>query len=114
MGRKGGGKAGFMKAARVARPDGIDDDREDNSPAPAPAEAPSQPQQSKAAAFLKDAEPPAADGEDSSEEEGEPGVETRGKMLQRHKRVRRGGAAAGTAANCCRRVPAAAGFYTHH
>lgn len=89
MGKKGGGgRAGFMKAARSAKPQ--DDDEEEvqqqeqpQAPAPAPA-------QSKAAAFLKDPEPAAASDSDGSDEEGEEGgVETRGKMLQRHKRVRR-------------------------
>lgn len=92
MGRKGGGRAGFVKAARSAVH--ADEESTDQPAAPAVPEAPApqQPAVSKAAQFLKDVAAPAAGGS-SDEDEGEPGVETRGKMLQRHKRV--GGRQAG-------------------
>lgn len=88
MGRKGGGRAGFVKAARSSAR--VDDSDEQIAPDHAaeqqqPAPAAAQPAPSKAAKFLKTEEPAEAGG--SSEEEGESGVETRGKMLQRHKRV---------------------------
>ncbi|KAL4424340.1 hypothetical protein ABPG75_001641 [Micractinium tetrahymenae] len=88
MGRKGGGRAGFVKAARSAAH--VEDADEQEAAAPAaeqqqpPASAAPQPAPSKAAKFLKTEEP--AEAGSSSDEEGEPGVETRGKMLQRHKR----------------------------
>lgn len=87
MGRKGGGRSGFVKAARsAAHADGAD---EQQTAAPVieqqPAASAAQPTPSKAAKFLKTEEPEEAGS--SSDEEGEPGVEMRGKMLQRHKRV---------------------------
>ncbi|KAL4431981.1 hypothetical protein ABPG77_000248 [Micractinium sp. CCAP 211/92] len=86
MGRKGGGRSGFVKAARSAAH--ADDADEQQAAAPVseqqPAASPAQPAPSKAAKFLKTEEPEEAGS--SSDEEGEPGVETRGKMLQRHKR----------------------------
>lgn len=92
MGRKGGGRSGFVKAARSAAHVEDDDEQQTSSQAaeqtqPAPSAA--QPAPSKAAKFLKTEEP--AEAGSSSDEEGEPGVETRGKMLQRHKRVSNGG-----------------------
>lgn len=88
MGRKGGGRTGFMKAAR-AKHESDEEELQQQPEAPqAPAPAP-EPVPSKAAAFLKDPEPAAASDSGDSDEDGESGVETRGKMLQRHKRVRR-------------------------
>lgn len=93
MGPRKGGKA-FLKSARAARaqPDEQDVAQEpvdDAAPAQAAAD-PAPPSQqpaysSKAAAFLKD-EPKTHSS--SGDDDGEPGAETRGKMLQRHKRVR--------------------------
>ena len=90
--RRGGGRAGFVKSARGARPEAEDEAPEvpeaastERAPAAEPQAAPS-----KAAQFLKDPPASAADEDSgSSDEEGEGGAETRGKMLQRHKRVRR-------------------------
>lgn len=83
----GGGRAGFMKAARAKQDDAEEEQQQQEAPkAPEPAAAPAP---SKAAAFLKDPEPAAASDSDDSDEDGEGGPETRGKMLQRHKRVRR-------------------------
>jgi OTU domain-containing protein 6 len=95
MGRKGGGRAGFFKAARKG-PDS--DEEEETAPAPAPttkdtpkdapkSDEPAAPKISaKAAMFLVDA----GDGSDSDsadeEEERSAGGETRGQMTQRHKR----------------------------
>ncbi len=93
MGRKGGGRSGFMKAVRHR-----DDEEEEAGKQPGPGSkpedrlaesSPTKPAQqgSKAQRFLKD-EPGAAVG--SSDEEEEPrreGGETRGQVVQRHKRV---------------------------
>ncbi len=51
-------------------------------PAPAPAPAPS-----KAAAKATEEQPAHSGSEDESDDDGEKGPETRGKMLQRHKKV---------------------------
>lgn len=118
MGRKGGGRSGFLKATRRAQ-DSDEEDEQQALPPAAEAPAPSKPESkskdakdaapdapvisAKAAAFLKD--PPAAapapsvlkskaapassadNSYDSSDEEGAPkGSETRGQMVQRHKR----------------------------
>ena len=83
----GGGRSGFMKAARAKQDDAEEEQQQPEAakaPEPAPAPAPS-----KAAAFLKDPEPAAASDSDDSDGDDEGGPETRGKMLQRHKRVRR-------------------------
>ena len=103
--RKGGGRSGFVKSARSARPEG---DVEASEAAPAPAAAPAanpEPAVCKSAAFLKDP-PPSAGAEDSdsgSEDEGQaPGGETRGKMVQRHKKVRPPPPIAAAAASACR------------
>ncbi|PRW59631.1 OTU domain-containing 6B-like [Chlorella sorokiniana] len=80
----GGGRAGFIKAARAKQEDTEEEVQQPEPPkAPEPAPAPAP---SKAAAFLKDPEPAAASDSGDSDEDGEGGVETRGKMLQRHKR----------------------------
>lgn len=81
--RKGGGRSGFVKAARSA-PSAT----ESGDVVDAPEKTIAAPEKqaavpSKAAAFLKDPEP--ADSGSSDEE----GTMTRGKVLQRHKRVRR-------------------------
>lgn len=80
----GGGRSGFMKAARAKQDDAEEEQQQPEAakaPEPAPAPAPS-----KAAAFLKDPEPAAASDSDDSDGDDEGGPETRGKMLQRHKR----------------------------
>lgn len=89
MGRKGGGRAGFMKAARHG-PESDGEEEAGAPPAAKPAAAPAQPPApaaapAKAAKFLKD-EPGAAE-ESSDEEPRREGGETRGQVLQRHKRV---------------------------
>jgi OTU domain-containing protein 6 len=98
MGRKGGGKAAFMKAAR--RPGTADSDKDiepstgPQGPVPAPAapkpvEAPlHQPEISeKAAAFLADAPSDGnSDSDGGSGGDRTAGGETRGQLLQRHKR----------------------------
>ena len=84
--RKGGGRSGFVKSARSARPE---DDVEAEQAGPVPAAAPAASPEKPAAAFLKDPPPGAADSGSSDEDEGQaPGGETRGKMVQRHKKVR--------------------------
>lgn len=82
-----------MKSARGARPD---DDAPDVTEAPAAPSAEqalaAEPQaaDNPAHKFLKDPPAPAAgDASGSSDDEGEGGGETRGKVLQRHKKVRR-------------------------
>lgn len=88
--RRGGGKS-FLKAARAGKADAADDAHDhDAAPEQAPAPAPqpsSQPaSKNKADAFLK--QPEASADDSSSGDDAEKGGETRGKVVQRHKRVR--------------------------
>eukprot|EP00887_Chlorella_sp_A99_P006748 scaffold3.g6748.t1 len=104
MGRKGGGRAGFMKAARPATREEEQEAEELSAAAPgaapaAPSPAAAAPVGSKAAAFLKDVPAPAlaptqtlaqqgGDEGSSGEAAGEGGDahESRGHLVQRHKR----------------------------
>jgi hypothetical protein len=108
MGRKNGGdKRGFMKATRRGRED---EDPPDDPPVEPPEEAPGNTAQADAteagagdahpaaAAFVQDdffaqivvsvGKTSTAVAETSGAEDGESHIETRGHMLQRHKRVR--------------------------
>lgn len=113
MGRKGGGRAGFMKQARHIAADAEEQEAQEQAPAAAPVQTPAPAAaaathagpavSSKAAAFLKDAPaaasnaskvsalprgaPASSDGGDE-EPAGADGQEPRGQLLQRHKRVR--------------------------
>lgn len=94
MGRKGGGRSGFLKASRMAPSAASDDEPETAAPAQpevkaakdAPAKTEPEPAVSKkASAFLV-----GAGSDDGSSDEDSGGRtkdgETRGKMMQRHKR----------------------------
>ena len=106
MGRKGGGKRGFMKATRRVPGDAGSDD-EEASTVPAETQEHTEPEAGEAhpaaASFLQDnggaaeqtggeasVSSPGADQQvsvDAGRTDNEKGGETRGQMLQRHKRV---------------------------
>ena len=87
--RKGGGRSAFVRSAR-AKP-GADDDEPNSDPSTVEESVASESVQqpvSKAAAFLKVPEPTGSEEDGSSGDDGGgDGTETRGQVLQRHKRV---------------------------
>lgn len=110
------GRKGFKSFVKAKRPgEGSDEDPEEQPPAQEQEQAPKAPAAAKAPA-AKAAQaakaapaapaaapppPPAADDDGSGEgSDGEGGPETRGKMLQRHKKVRRAHARARRLSSC--------------